>query len=67
LPGEIIDGRLIAAGAIKRLLHRYADAVIIDPDVVGTVANPRNSVNALSHVPLHHRALSYVGTMRSAR
>jgi hypothetical protein len=53
-PGKVIDRRLVAAIAIKRFLHRYADAVVIDSDIVGTVADARNSIHATSHVTLHN-------------
>jgi len=33
-PGEIVHERLMAACAIKRLLQWYADAAIINPDIV---------------------------------
>jgi hypothetical protein len=39
LPGEIVDRRLVAARAVERLFHGYGDAVIVNPDVVGTAVD----------------------------
>jgi hypothetical protein len=43
-PGEIVNERLIPASAIDRFLQWKADAVIIDPNVVGKFADAGNSV-----------------------
>jgi hypothetical protein len=51
-PREIVNERLIPASAIQRFLHWQADAIVINPNIVGKGANAENSVQAASHVLL---------------
>ena len=43
-PWKSIRRRRITASAINALLHRYTDAVIINPDIIGTAGRPKNSI-----------------------
>jgi len=52
-PWKIVNERPVPARAIKRLLHRCGDAIVINPDIVGTTVDSQNSIYATSHVRLH--------------
>jgi hypothetical protein len=49
-PRKLISWRLIAASTINPFLHRYADAPIVNPDIIWPAARPKNSIQAASHI-----------------
>jgi hypothetical protein len=49
-PRKFTNGRLIAASTINSFLHRNADALVINPDIVWPAVGPENSIQTASHV-----------------
>jgi hypothetical protein len=44
LPGEFANWRMITASAINSFLYRYADATIIDPDIIWPSVRSKYSI-----------------------
>jgi hypothetical protein len=61
LPGQFANWRLITASTINLFLDRYADAPIINPDIIGIAACSKDSIQAASHIPSPAKAPDAIG------